>query len=496
MIWKSALWGVGLAALALVAVMLFKTMNVKSPLAVNAPTSETIALDENAAAHRLAQAVRFRTVSVGRNQPVAADAFRGLHDYLAVSFPRVHTTLQRETVNGYSLLYTWQGNDSSLKPILLSAHMDVVPVVPGTEEDWTYPPFAGQVADGFVWGRGTMDMKVSLVGSLEAIEYLIKKRFKPNRTVYLAFGHDEEIGGIQGAAKVADALTQRGVELAFTLDEGLVVTEGILPGIEQPVAVIGTAERGIVTLEVTASGPGGHGSMPPTSSAIGRLGRALALIEANPAPAALRPPVTDMFDLVMTEMDFPTRLIFANRWLFEPVILRKLAKKPSTNAMIRSTTAITVVAGGVKPNVIPQNAAATINVRLLPGDTTASVIDHLRRVIDDPSIVIAISPGSKEEASPVSDTSSDGYRALVRATRQVFPDALVAPGLLVGSTDTPHYQHLANNSFRFLPLRMTSDDVPRFHGTNERIAIDNYADIIRFYVHLLCDDGFPEAARC
>lgn len=496
MIWKSVLGGAGLAVLALVAVILFNTLNVESPSVANAPASVTIAIDETTAAHRLARAVRFRTISVSLNQPVAEAAFRGLHDYLAVSFPRVHTTLKRETVNGYSLLYTWQGSDPSLKPILLSAHMDVVPVVPGTEDDWIYPPFAGQVADGFVWGRGTMDMKASIVGSLEAIEYLIGQDFTPARTVYLAFGHDEEIGGIQGAAKVADALAQRGVRLAFTLDEGLVVTEGILPGIDKPVAVIGTAERGIVTLEVTASGPGGHGSMPPTSSAIGRLGHALALIEANPAPAALRPPVTDMFDLVMAEMNFPTRLVFANRWLLEPVILRKLAKKPSTNALIRSTTAITVVAGGVKPNVIPQTAGATIDVRLLPGDTTASVIDHLRRVIDDPSIAIAISPDSKGEASPVSDTSSDGYRALVRATRQVFPDALVAPGLLVGSTDTPHYQHLTDNSFRFLPLRMTSDDVPRFHGTNERIAIDNYADIIRFYVHLLCDDGVPEAARC
>lgn len=485
MIWKLVLGSVGLAGLGLVAVILFNTMNVKSRVTATAPGPVTIAFDETAAAHRLAQAVRFRTVSAGRDQPVAEAAFRGLHDYLAVGFPRVHNTLKRETVNGYSLLYTWQGNDPSLKPILLSAHMDVVPVVPGTEDDWIYPPFAGQVADGFVWGRGTMDMKASLVGSLEAIEYLIEKGFTPNRTVYLAFGHDEEIGGNHGAGKIADTLEQRGVKLAFTLDEGLVVTEGILPGIDQPVAVIGTAERGIVTLKVTASGHGGHGSMPPSSSAIGRLGRALALLEDNPAPAVLRPPVTDMFDHIIAEMNFPTRLVFANRWLLEPIILRKLAEKPSTNALIRSTTAITVVAGGVKPNVIPPTAEATINVRLLPGDTTASVIDHLRRVIDDPGITIAISPGSKPEASPVSDTSSDGYGALVSAIRQVFPDALVAPGLLVGSTDSPHYLDLTDNSFRFLPLRMTSDDVPRFHGTNERIAIDNYADIIRFYVQVL-----------
>lgn len=496
MIWKLVLGGVGLSVLALSAVILFNTTNVKSQSATYAPVSATIVIDETAAAHRLARAVRFRTVSIDPDAPVAKTAFRDLHAHLASSFPQVHTTLKRETVNGYSLLYTWQGNDPSAKPILLSAHMDVVPVVPGTEDDWSHPPFAGKVADGFVWGRGTMDMKASLIGILEAIEYLIGQGFTPTRTVYLAFGHDEEIGGTQGAAKIAELLEQRGVKLAFTLDEGLVVTDGILSGIDQPVAVIGIAERGFVTLKVTASGPGGHSSMPPSSTAIGRLGRALALLEANPMPAALRPPVTDMFDHIMSDMNFVTRLVFANRWLLEPVILQKLAEKPSTNALIRSTTAITIVGGGVKPNIIPQTADAIVNVRLLPGDTTASVIEHLRRVFDDPTITITIAPGTNVEASPISDARSADYQAVVNATRQAFPDVLVAPGLLVGSTDTPHYLHLTDNSFRFQPLRVTSEDVPRFHGTNERIAIDNYADIIRFYVRLLCNDGVPEAARC
>ncbi len=496
MIWKSFLGGVGLVVLALVAAILFNTLNVESQSVPGPSTQAAIAIDESVAAIRLAQAVQYRTVSVSSDMPAAGAAFRGLHEYLESSFPRVRDTLTRETINGYSLLYTWQGKEPSLKPILLAAHMDVVPVEPGTEDDWLHPPFAGKIADGFVWGRGTMDMKAAIFGILEAIEYLIGRGFTPDRTVYLAFGHDEEIGGNQGAAKIAELLEQRGVKLAFTLDEGLVVTEGILPGIDQPVAVIGTAERGFVNLKVTASGPGGHGSMPPSNSAIGRLARALALLEANPMPAALRPPVTDMFDHVMAEMNFMTRLVFANRWLLEPVILRKLAEKPSTNALIRSTAAITVVAGGVKPNVIPQTADAIVNVRLLPGDTAASVIDHLRRVIDDPGIAITIVRGTNQEASPVSDTSSSDYLALASATRQVFPDALVAPGLMIGATDTPHYLDLADNSFRFQPLRMTSDDVSRFHGTNERIAIDNFADIIRFYVYVLCNDRVPEAARC
>lgn len=479
----------GLLALVLIGVIVFNTLNVGSRQDAQVPSAPEIAVDVDSAAQRLAQVVRYRTVSNEVDNTSDEAAFRDLHEFVESSYPRVHESLKRETVADLSLLYTWKGSDPSLKPILLSAHMDVVPVEPGTERDWTHPPFAGAIADGFVWGRGTMDMKVSMMGILEAVEHLLIQNAVPNRTIYFAFGHDEEIGGNDGAAKISDILRSRDVKLAFTLDEGLVVTDGILPGLSKPVAIIGIAEKGLVTLKLSAHGPGGHGSMPPSITAVGRLSRALARVEADPMEAELRPPVIDMFDAVVPEMPLSSRMVFGNRWLLEPLILSRLSKKPATNALIRSTMAVTIVKAGVKPNVIPQVAEATINVRLLPGDTVASVIEHLKRVIDDPQIKITVAPGTQLEASPISDTASTGYREIVRATRQAFPDALVTPGLLVGTTDTRHYLDMAENSFRFLPLRIKPDDIKRFHGTNERISISNYEEIIRFYVQLLGNQG-------
>ncbi|MDX2312917.1 MAG: M20 family peptidase [Gammaproteobacteria bacterium] len=475
----------GLTFMVLIGVIGFNAMHVGSnpPVRVSSPMEITI--DAGEVAQRLAHAVRYRTISNEADPAFNEAAFRGLHEFVEDAFPQVHKALKREVVADFSLLYTWMGSDPSLKPILLSAHMDVVPVEPGTERSWTHPPFAGVVADGFVWGRGTLDMKASMMGVLEAVEYLLAHIVTPKRTIYLAFGHDEEIGGNGGAAKIANLLQSRNVKLDFSLDEGLVVTEGILPGIPKPVALIGIAEKGLVTLKLSARGPGGHGSMPPSNSAVGQLGRALARIEDDPMEADMRPPVIDMFNAVISEMPLSMRLVFGNRWLLKPLILNRLSKQPATNALVRSTLAVTIVKAGVKPNVIPQKAEALINVRLIPGDTVASVIRHLKYVIDDQDVEITIAPGTRLEASPISDTNSSGYQDLVSTAHQVFPDALVAPGLLVGTTDTRHYLEMAENSFRFLPLRIKPDDLRRFHGTNERIAITNYKEVIRFYIQLL-----------
>ena len=303
--------------------IVFNTVNVGSKQDTRVPLPLEISIDVDSAAQRLAQAVRYRTVSNEADSAFNGAAFRDLHEFVEGSFPRVHESLERETVADLSLLYTWRSSDPTLKPILLSAHMDVVPVEPGTEGGWTYPPFAGALAEGFIWGRGTLDMKVSMMGILEAVEYLLARNVKPTRTIYLAFGHDEEIGGNGGAAKIADLLRSRDVKLAFTLDEGLVVTEGILPGLSKPVAIIGIAEKGLVTLKLAAHGPGGHGSMPPSITAVGRLARALARVEARPMEAELRSPVIGMFDAVVPEMPLSSRMVFGNRWLLEPLILSR-----------------------------------------------------------------------------------------------------------------------------------------------------------------------------
>lgn len=275
------------AALALlVIVLLLNTLRFTRERG-SVPPAPSVALDRAAAADRLAEAIRFETVS--RQDPGSRDrqAFRDFHAFLARRFPGVHRALEREVVNGESLLYTWPGTERRAKPILLVAHQDVVPVEPGTESRWSQPPFSGRIADGFVWGRGAMDQKVSVLGILEAVESLVAQGVEPARTVYLAFGHDEELGGTDGAAQIAALLKSRNVRLDYVLDEGLMIGEGLIPGVRPPIAMVGIAEKGRLTLELRATARGGHASMPPPQTAIGVLAAALAKLEANPMPATV-----------------------------------------------------------------------------------------------------------------------------------------------------------------------------------------------------------------
>ena len=263
--------------------------------------------------------------------------------------------------------------------------MDVVPVESGTEADWTHPPFAGAVADGFIWGRGTMDMKQSLMAILEAVEFLLENGVAPKRTVYLAFGHDEEVGGTNGAARIAQLLESRGIALDFTLDEGLVITNGIIPGVSKPAALIGLAEKGRVTLELIVEGPGGHSSMPPLSTTVGKLARAIVRLESNQMPASLQSPTAEMLRYLAPEMPVHLRAAIANWWLLGPLVMSRLESGRATNALVRTTTAVTVIRGGSKPNLVPQKASAIVDFRILPGerveDVEAHVDEHVRSAV-------------------------------------------------------------------------------------------------------------------
>jgi carboxypeptidase PM20D1 len=487
MVWKT-LSGIAVFVLILLAVLAAKALRLGPPRLPEVSATNDVGVDPDAPA-RLAEAIRYRTISHGTDAPVEEQAMLGFHQFLERSFPKVHVSLKRETVSAFSLLYTWEGSDPSLKPILLAAHMDVVPVEPETEDNWTHPPFAGVIADGFIWGRGALDMKQSLMGILEAVEILLGEGFTPRRTVYLAFGHDEEIGGSNGAAKIVELLEQRRVRLEFTLDEGLVVTHGILPGVARPAALIGVAEKGLMTLELTAQGEGGHASMPPRTTAVGKLGQALHRLAANPMPAALKSPVAEMFEHLGPEMPFMTRVVLANRWLLEPLLLGRLEAAAATNALIRTTIAPTIVGGGSKENVLPTVATAILNVRILQGDSIESVIEHVQATINDAEVTVRQVGNEPSEPSQISDIGSSSFAVLRSTVHQVFPDATVAPGLLIGRTDSRHYAGIADNSYRFLPMRLTREDLKRIHGTDERVAVDNYAEIIRFYIQLLRNAG-------
>ena len=478
-----------LGLIALLGMLIVNTISAGQTQPPDMPPVTKASIDADGAALRLGAAVRIKTISRNHDGADSGEDFLKLHAFLERQFPRVHRTLRRETVNRFSLLYTWQGSDPSLKPILISAHMDVVPVEPGTEKDWTHPPFGGAVKGGYIWGRGTMDMKGTLMGVLEAVEYLLSRDFAPKRTIYLAFGHDEEIGGEGGAARIAAKLAARGQRLSFVLDEGMVVAHGIVPGVTQPVALIGLAQKGYVTLEFIARSPGGHSSRPPRTSAIGKLSRALHRLEANPMPRKMTKPVAGMLDALAPHMPLIQRMVVANRWLLEPILLSRLEKSLATNAAIRTTTAITQIEGGIKPNVLPQKARALVNFRILPGDDVASLIRHVKTAIADPEIEVRRDGHRAFEPSPVSDPNSAGFFVLRTAVRQVFPDVLVAPSLVLGATDSRYYEDISDNSFRLVPMRLKRTDLKRIHGTDERIAVANYAEMIRFYIQLFRNGG-------
>ncbi|MGH7788870.1 MAG: M20 family peptidase [Candidatus Binatia bacterium] len=471
-----------LAAVVVAGVVVWRALNVHSRQIDVAP-AQPLTVDVERAAAGLAEAVRFETIS--HQDPAAFDAapFVGLRRFLEARFPRVHAALRRETVNDHSLLYAWPGTTDGA-PILLLAHLDVVPVEAGSEAGWVQPPFGGIIADGYIWGRGTLDDKGSALAILEAAELLLAAGVQPPRTLYFAFGHDEEVSGHQGAKAIAALLAERGIAPALVLDEGGAILEGLVPGVDAPVASIGMAEKGYVSVELVVHGAGGHSSIPPRHTAIGVLSAAIERLEDDQMPANLNAAMGKSFDFLGPEMDFAPRLVLANLWLFGPLVEWQMSASAQTNAPIRTTTAVTVFQSGVKDNVLPSSARAVVNFRILPGDTVASVLEHVRRTADDPAVQISVL-GEGNDPSPVSDVDSAAFEHVARTVRATFPGVLVTPFLVLGATDARHYTALSPHIFRFAPSRMRPEDLARVHGTNERIGVQGYADMIRFYAELM-----------
>ncbi len=462
------------------------------PLKQIAPIPHTPEIfDAQAAARKLSGAIVFPTISwegggTDDQKLATQQAFAGFHAYLEKSYPQVYAKLDHEVIGENNLLFTWKGSDPSLKPMLVMGHQDVVAVEAGTEGNWTRPPFSGDIADGFIWGRGALDDKMTVVGLMEAADILLAKGFQPKRTIYFAFGQDEEIGGLQGAQLIAQTLQSRGVRLEFVEDEGGFLSLGLVPGVSAPVAMIGTSEKGYLSLELTVETAGGHSSVPPKESSIGILATAVRRIERHPMPAHVHGPVGEFLEYAGGSASFPMRVVFKNMWLFGPVVQKILESSPDSNATLRTTSATTIFRAGTKDNVMPSRAMAVVNFRLLPGDTIASVTEHVRKVVDDPRVRMQpLSPEPPAEASPRSSAQSPEFRLMQRTLAQVYPDAVVAPFVFVGATDSKHYAALTPNIFRFSPMVLNGEDVGRIHGTNERISTENFTRMIDFYCQLI-----------
>lgn len=480
--WKSkaALAAAGLV-LALGGVVAVRTVTFKAPAAVDASSlrlAATHPVDVDAAARRLGQAVRFRTVShqdPAEDQPAEWDR---LQAWLQATYPDAHRAMTREVVAAHALVYTWTGSDPSLAPIVLMAHQDVVPASP---DGWRHPPFDGVVADGAVWGRGSIDDKGSLVALFEALDGLARAGFAPRRTVILVSGHDEEVRG--GGARAAAALLKAcGVRAQFVLDEGMVVVADH-PLTHSPVALIATAEKGYATLTVTAPAVGGHSSAPPPQTGVTTLARAVLAIVGKPFPMRFQGPGADMLKSLAPHASPVVKMAAANSWLFSPLLVDQTARTPAGAAMLHTTIAPTMLKGSPKENVLPQDAEAWINYRIAPGDSSAQVMARARTAVGDLPVRLAWTR-TPDEPTAVSSTTSDGWKTLA-ALAADESRAPVAPALMTAASDSRYMSPIADDIYRFQPLVLSVKDTEMIHGVNEHMTLANLERMVRFYQRLV-----------
>ena len=480
---KKILWILLGAFLTFVVVVLVRTFQL-GDMQIEPQANPQVAWDEDAMLRRFSESIQYQTISGDEGAELDSAAFYDFLAFLRVSFPRVHNTLDDTLFNQFTPLYYWEGSDPSLDPILLMGHYDVVPIDSTDLAGWTHPPFSGIVEEGYVWGRGTMDNKFNVMGILETAEYLIAEGYQPERSIYFAFGHDEEIGGELGARAVSRYLQDSGVFLQTVLDEGGGVVEGALP-LDRPVAMIGIAEKGYLSLELIARSEGGHSSRPTQDNSIAILSDALDKLNNNQFPARIDGAVEQMFEAIAAEMPFGFKIIYANRWLTDGVFKNQLLDDPSTAAMVHTTIAPTILRAGVKDNVLPNEARAVVNFRILPGDTFETVTEHVRTVIEDERISIQRYGDLQVLPSNVSNINSPGFASLQQAIMDVMRNVYVAPYLVFGATDSRHYSSITDQVYRFAPLRISTEDMSRMHGTGERVSIDSYLNSIRFYSHYI-----------
>ncbi|MCJ8269300.1 MAG: M20 family peptidase [Psychrosphaera sp.] len=472
----------------LAVIILFRTFfSFEDQQLVSTPSTIIPTIDEPLALKRLSGAIQIKTISYDDREKVDKQTFLQLHQHLQQSFPLIHQQAQKQVINQHSLVFHLAGIVASLKPELFLAHLDVVPVDNNTLSNWTHPPFSGEITDGgtskgTIWGRGTMDDKGGLMALMEAVELMRKNNIQPNRDIYLAFGHDEEIGGLEGAAKIAQHFKQQNIEFEFVLDEGGAITQGMMQGFDRPVALVGIAEKGYVNVHLVVEADGGHASQPPKQTAVGILSQAIVNLENNPFPASLE--FTQMtFDAIGNEAAFGPKLAMSNLWLTSPLIKNTLLGQSKLAASLHTTMAATMVSGSSKSNILPTQATGVVNVRIFPGETWETVKQRMISIIDDPRVKVTTT--KNVNPSPVSSVDSFGFRLIAQSIRDLDDQILVAPYLVQGGTDSKYFVEVSANVYRFLMIRATRSTLKRLHGIDEQITVSEYMDTIRFYYQML-----------
>lgn len=455
---------------------------------------------------RLAGGIRIPTVSSEVDRETD-NPFIRFKEYLRESYPVVYARMDTLTINKYGLLFHWKGSDPSLEPILFCSHYDVVPVVgyepvstpadsvifqpndtPAPPLDhfstrWDYPPFSGDVVEGRVYGRGTLDMKGMLFGIMEAADTLLKEGFTPQRDIWFAFGFDEEIGGTEGALKIAEYFREKGLSFAAVYDEGGIVAAPGLGGISIPMALVGTAEKGFCTIRIDVRGTGGHSSMPPAKGSLVQAAEIIEKLNTHQIPALMTTPVSAFLKNVGGTMGYASRLAIANQWLLGGVLTRKLSETPATNALIRTTTAVTMAKGSDAANVLSSVSEIVVNFRILPGETVADVENHVKNICEGYDTDITVL--SAREPSKTSGTDTRGFQMIRESISRLYPDARVTPYLTIGGTDAYKYQTVSNDIYRFMPVYLNEYEQRTIHNENEFISLENFGNMIEHFRYIM-----------
>ncbi len=469
------------AILLLLGVLLFNTIRFSKTIPVY-PSVAVTGVSDSAALH-LSQAIRIKTVSFGDTLPIDTTEFLKFRVFLETTYPTVHQKLPRQIFSEFSYVYTWKGKDTTLKPFVIMAHMDVVPVEAVAEKNWTVPSFSGMIKADTIWGRGAVDDKASAISIFEAAEQLLRENVQPERTIYLCFGHDEEIAGKRGAAKISAWFKEQKIYPALVLDEGGRVDREYFKELNRPVAVIGVGEKGYVNIDLTVEIPGGHSSMPFPETAIDVLNKAIEKIRAKQMPARITPPIKELFVRIGPGGGLLNRMALSNQWLFRSMLITELEKTKQTNAMIHTTIVPTIVKAGIKDNVIPSVAKATFNSRILTGETSDDVVNFVKKVIDDERVTVKKQTISLMEPSALTSSEHPMFKKIEAITYKIVPEVVVSPYLMVGATDSRYFRPFSDAVVNFAPMT----DSKGFHGIDERIPVSDLKRMIFYYKMLMTD---------
>ncbi|NIG55133.1 M20/M25/M40 family metallo-hydrolase [Chitinophaga sp. Cy-1792] len=497
------------AVVVLAVVILVKTLTYPfAPVKTAGGPPKTYEISDSALL-RFSGGIRIPTVSNVDYSQFNYAPFDTLDQYLVRMYPLVYAHMEHYKINQHALVFHWKGKNPSLKPVIYLAHQDVVPPgdpsgkdsgavifspkdkplppITAIAQTWDYYPFSGNVVNGRIYGRGTLDMKPMLFSLMEAASNLLEKSFTPERDIYFAFGFDEEVGGTEGAKKIAADFQQKNIRFDAVYDEGgIVSTKGSLAGINTSVALIGCAEKGFWSIRIKVKGLGGHSSMPPLQSAIGKAAVIMQRLENDQMKPMIIPTIDEFFKQIGGSMGFTSRMAIANQWLFKGMLIKQLTANHTTNALVRTTTALTQMKGSDASNVLAPVVDFVVNFRLLPGNTEEDVRKHVLAACSGFDVELE-NVREVREASRVSSINSQGYKVMERTIQQYFPDAVVAPYLTIGGTDAYKYEIVSDHVYRFLPVAINNFEQQTIHNNNEYISIENYSRMIRYFETLMSE---------